>query len=89
MTTQLQLVVVVVVVVVGATRVTVHEKLTHSTCMHNFSVRDSAIVYDPQSGSAEDRRLNLRPPAMVTAVYMVLFSPSECQHISLNQAITI
>jgi len=70
--------------IISATRATVQEKLTHSTCMHNFSVRDSASVYDLQSGSAEDRRLNLRPQAMVTVVYMVLLSPSECQHISLN-----
>ena len=82
-------VVVVVVIVINAIRVTVREKLTHSTSMHNFSDRDSASVYGLQSGSAEDRRLNLRPQAMVTVIYKVLLSPSECQHISLNQAMTI
>jgi hypothetical protein len=57
--------------------------------MHNFNVRDLASVYDLQSGSAKDSRLNLLPQVMPTAIYMVSLSPSECQHMSSNQAMNI
>jgi hypothetical protein len=60
------------------TRVTVQVKLTNFTSMRSFSVRESASVYDLHPGSAEDRRLNLRPQAVMTAVYVVSLSPTKC-----------